>query len=445
MAPIRNHRRAPTPAPYTTSVDQLRLGYPPSTTFEQDLVLAPLPAGTFSSIASSPALSSSAFTSPSTSENHLSTPSPAIIPSSLRSSPAPRKHSRKKADQHVRRPPNPFIIFRSAFWDEEKKKPSFVKDHRVISKLAGEAWNRLTDEEQAPYRRKALEAKLQHQEANPEYKFTPIGKRGSSSTNLELPSGEEQEARCKMIAEFVMEGLRGPQLALAIQQLDAGLQSGATPFPISNSSLDANLPQFSVSYDDLAPFPKIEQESPVVIPELLQPQLFAAPVQDVAPVPVDPQTPYYYTPEISQEPFFSDPLLSGIPASSTPSTSSSPPLDPEAAELLYATLMGTESDFTNAYPGDNLTVPLELPLNSDELALVYPQEVTEFQGALGFQPYFDAHEREFLAPLDVGEPLVVFPEEDAQPAFDLSHLAPAFEQDPPCLDNFAAWFNSDSF
>lgn len=83
-------------------------------------------------------------------------------------------HSRKRDPDHIPRPPNAFMLFRSEFWAKEKTKHTVERDHRMISRVAGKAWNDLSESERVPYRRMAEMAKRQHAELYPDYKYSPV-------------------------------------------------------------------------------------------------------------------------------------------------------------------------------------------------------------------------------------------------------------------------------
>lgn len=83
-------------------------------------------------------------------------------------------HSRKRDPNHIPRPPNAFMFFRSDFWAKEKNKLTVERDHRMISRNAGLEWNRLSEAQRAPYRSMAERAKQQHALRYPGYKYTPV-------------------------------------------------------------------------------------------------------------------------------------------------------------------------------------------------------------------------------------------------------------------------------
>lgn len=83
-------------------------------------------------------------------------------------------HSRKRDPDHIPRPPNAFMLFRSDLWAKEKNKSTVERDHRMISRIAGQEWNKLSEAQRAPYRSMAERAKQQHTLLYPDYKYTPV-------------------------------------------------------------------------------------------------------------------------------------------------------------------------------------------------------------------------------------------------------------------------------
>jgi len=82
--------------------------------------------------------------------------------------------------QHIPRPPNAFILYRSdiirRYKEAQKTSPGGAaeeKKQQTFSKVAGEGWRKLSDEERQVWLDLAEERKLAHQERFPEYRFAP--------------------------------------------------------------------------------------------------------------------------------------------------------------------------------------------------------------------------------------------------------------------------------
>ncbi|KAJ7693550.1 hypothetical protein B0H17DRAFT_1132358 [Mycena rosella] len=88
--------------------------------------------------------------------------------------PARTSHARQKPDDHIPRPPNPFIVFRSEYcvWNKQLDAAA-VRDHRLVSKLAGQAWAALDGAARQKYVDLAHEKKLLHAIQYPGYTYAP--------------------------------------------------------------------------------------------------------------------------------------------------------------------------------------------------------------------------------------------------------------------------------
>lgn len=98
--------------------------------------------------------------------------------------PGTRSHAKKKPPSYIPRPKNAFIIFRTMYskWNsllpraQDPDQPHTqlaITDHRALSKAAGDAWRRMTEEEKAPYKELADADKAQHKLNYPDYKYSP--------------------------------------------------------------------------------------------------------------------------------------------------------------------------------------------------------------------------------------------------------------------------------
>lgn len=98
--------------------------------------------------------------------------------------PGTRSHAKKKPASYIPRPKNAFIIFRTMYskWNsmlpraQDPDNPHTqvaITDHRTLSKAAGDAWRRMTEEEKAPYKELADADKAQHRLNYPDYKYSP--------------------------------------------------------------------------------------------------------------------------------------------------------------------------------------------------------------------------------------------------------------------------------
>ncbi|KAI6133355.1 hypothetical protein EDD16DRAFT_1699471 [Pisolithus croceorrhizus] len=90
-------------------------------------------------------------------------------------------HTRNRRNGHIPRPPNAFMVFRSWLWNQDNLK-SVERDNRNVSRIAGRIWNDLSDEQRAPFRKMADEAKMRHAQLYPDYKYTPSFRKAKKSS-----------------------------------------------------------------------------------------------------------------------------------------------------------------------------------------------------------------------------------------------------------------------
>lgn len=130
-----------------------------------------------------------------------------------------QSHSRKKREGHIPRPPNAFMFFRSELWSKEKIKKTVERDHRQISRIAGQVWNEMSDEARKPFIEQALVAKEEHKKKYPDYKFSPVSK-GKGGKRRSREDVRAQVSRSKAIAQLLLSGLEGDNLAAVTKQMN---------------------------------------------------------------------------------------------------------------------------------------------------------------------------------------------------------------------------------
>ena len=170
--------------------------------------------------------------------------SPASSPSytSFMSSPRYRYHrqmQREEKTDKVGRPANAFIIFRSHLVREGKIPASVEHKQQTLSRIAGEAWNLLSDEEKEVYRQMAREAQEEHRRLHPDYKFTPAarGTRRGAKVKSQVNNGNEaadgetkdESERIKNIREKYVKVLGPSIVAPRKRKRKAPSSSGPTP------------------------------------------------------------------------------------------------------------------------------------------------------------------------------------------------------------------------
>ncbi|XP_029654541.1 transcription factor SOX-10-like [Octopus sinensis] len=91
---------------------------------------------------------------------------------------------------HIKRPKNAFFIWSTEARKHFSAKYTNYRNHE-ISKLLGQFWNEMNEENKRPYFDKAREERILHLKTYPDYTYCPIRKRKSKKSfkkPLEIPS-----------------------------------------------------------------------------------------------------------------------------------------------------------------------------------------------------------------------------------------------------------------
>ncbi|KAL0951993.1 hypothetical protein HGRIS_008647 [Hohenbuehelia grisea] len=131
-------------------------------------------------------------------------------------------HSKKKSENHIPRPPNAFILFRSSFIKQQHVTTEVETNHSTLSKIIGITWRELPEQERQIWHNKARMALDEHKRKFPQYAFRPShfkGKGGSDKRKVR-EVGPKDLKRCTKIAELLVEGKKGPELHAAILEFD---------------------------------------------------------------------------------------------------------------------------------------------------------------------------------------------------------------------------------
>lgn len=131
-------------------------------------------------------------------------------------------HSKKKPDDHIPRPPNAFILFRSSFIKGQHVPTEVETNHSTLSKIIGLTWKNLRDDERQLWHSRAKAALDEHKRKFPQYAFRPTQGRGKGGTEKRKVRevGPKDHKRCAKIAELLVEGKKGQELDAAIQEFD---------------------------------------------------------------------------------------------------------------------------------------------------------------------------------------------------------------------------------
>ncbi|KAL4069315.1 high mobility group box domain-containing protein, partial [Scleroderma citrinum] len=158
--------------------------------------------------------------------------------------PPSRGTSRNKSLNHVPRPRNAFMLFRSAFSAAQKISTNIEHDNRHITRIIAHCWNRLPEADKQVWRDKAASEKAQHMERYPNYRFSPVGRTSKPVKRNVRRNGLEDKKRCEKVAELLLAGKQGKELEVAVKQIDVSLSVEASErtcteaSPITKNSSD---------------------------------------------------------------------------------------------------------------------------------------------------------------------------------------------------------------
>ncbi|KAI6133398.1 high mobility group box domain-containing protein, partial [Pisolithus croceorrhizus] len=204
----------------------------------------------------SPVMYPTSSTSTSPSSSTQSSPSPAVgvdslpdiydhssaFPSSaeLASMPIPpsRGTSRNKSPNHIPRPRNAFMLFRSAFAAAQKIRTTVEHDNRHITRIIAHCWNRLSDADKRVWREKAAAEKALHAIKYPNYRFSPVGRATKPIKRNVRRNGIEDKMRCEKVADLLLAGKSGEELEDAVKQIDMSLKAEVSNQARNDASLD---------------------------------------------------------------------------------------------------------------------------------------------------------------------------------------------------------------
>ncbi|KAH0826795.1 hypothetical protein J3R83DRAFT_5218 [Lanmaoa asiatica] len=148
---------------------------------------------------------------------------PILFPSSGSECSARRPtHSKKRGEDHIPRPPNAFILFRSSFIKSQHVSTEIETNHSTLSKIIGLTWQNMPHDERQVWHTKAKKALEEHRKKWPQYAFRPSHAKAKGGTEKRKVREVEPKdmKRCAKIAELLVGGKKGAELDAAIQEFD---------------------------------------------------------------------------------------------------------------------------------------------------------------------------------------------------------------------------------
>ncbi|KAF9045378.1 hypothetical protein BJ165DRAFT_158023 [Panaeolus papilionaceus] len=177
-------------------------------------------------------------------------------------------HGRKKPSNHIPRPPNAFILFRSAFIKSQHVSTGVETNHSTLSKIIGLTWQNLPNEERQVWHARAKVAQEEHKRRFPQYAFRPIHNkaRGTAAEKRKLrETGPKDQERCAKIAELLVRGKKGQELEDAIVEFDKHhVREVVTRFetPITADTFESTISTPSSTTSSARATPAIETPPP---------------------------------------------------------------------------------------------------------------------------------------------------------------------------------------
>lgn len=121
---------------------------------------------------------------------------------------------------YIPRPPNAFMLFRADFVRQKHVPGSIETNHGSLSKIIGNCWRALPLDEKRVWEIKAKHAKAEHKARYPEYRFRPVHNKNKEKKKEKATPTAEDERRCEEVAQLLLDGMKGEDLAAAIRKLD---------------------------------------------------------------------------------------------------------------------------------------------------------------------------------------------------------------------------------
>ncbi|KAI0754042.1 hypothetical protein C8Q80DRAFT_341310 [Daedaleopsis nitida] len=152
--------------------------------------------------------------------------------------PTRASHAKRRDASYIPRPPNAFILFRSSFIRAQHIPGQIEGNHSALSKIIGKCWKALPREEREVWEAKAVVALAEHRRKYPDWRFKHAAnalakvkdgprKRGNRKGRGQSEKEERsREKRCAKIADLLVAGKTGSDLAAAVKEYDDGEDVG---------------------------------------------------------------------------------------------------------------------------------------------------------------------------------------------------------------------------
>jgi len=117
-------------------------------------------------------------------------------------------------------------------------------DHSTISKIIGVCWRTLPARQRKRWEQKALEAKAAHKKLYPDYRYTPVHRKGPSRKKAKKEQ-KKDDARCEELAQLLLSGSKGADLEERVKKLDESNPDSYQSTLSFSTPADQQLQQFT--------------------------------------------------------------------------------------------------------------------------------------------------------------------------------------------------------
>lgn len=131
-------------------------------------------------------------------------------PSASNLSALPASHNRKRPKDHVPRPPNAFLIYRSHFLRKQLIPRHVETKQQNLSRIIGECWRRLPAEKKEEWHAQARAVEAAHAMKHPNYVYRPV-RRENVPKRRQKESEEDNRRHCEELRKaFLPETMEQP-------------------------------------------------------------------------------------------------------------------------------------------------------------------------------------------------------------------------------------------
>ncbi|KAH9836610.1 uncharacterized protein C8Q71DRAFT_50019 [Rhodofomes roseus] len=130
---------------------------------------------------------------------------------------------RRKGPDYIPRPPNAFILFRKALF-QELKEGSIEHDQRLFSQIISTTWSELSATNKDVWYRRAADMKEEHARKYPNYRFSPVIRTDKPRKRNVKRNGPKDKERCRRLGKLIAEGRGIPELEREAKRIDASMR-----------------------------------------------------------------------------------------------------------------------------------------------------------------------------------------------------------------------------